>query len=637
MAAGGMREAVRHLRGALLPRDDLRRSDEQLLGDYLHRRDEGALAGLVRRHGPMVWGVCRRVLSDHHDAEDAFQATFLVLVRKAASLASPDLLANWLYGVAYQTARNARASAARRRARETHVAHVPEPEASPPSRWHDLRPLLDQELSRLPPKYRVPVVLCDLEGRTRKEVARQLGCPEGTVAGRLARARAMLAKRLTRRGVALAGGAVVAGLAPQAASASVPTSLAISTIQAVRLFAAGRAATSGVIPVAAAGLAEGVLKNMLWTKLKIATALLGAAAVVGAVAGLGVGGAGAQPRADRNVPGPPAARKPAGQKKTHPAGPGTLLLVRADSVAALTPEGKSVAEFGARDEARPAETGRLSPDGTRMALVVNTGPLRPPARVGEEDNEPWPFQVVIRKVGADKPLVTIDVPCEQVGVCWSPDGKQLVAAKVVGREDRAAFENVVIDAETGKSEPLAVPASTRVLDWSRDGTSFLIQEYDRKARKNRLGLAARGGAEVIPLCDLRRHPLHYRPEARISPDGKKVFFIDADPENDKDAHRWGMSARPYLLDVADRRRAPLADFPANAQATGVAWSPDGKRLAYTWKQMHPELLKKDELFVKVETEAFLIVADADGKNPRTVDSAKIDNLINQIFLSVDWR
>src|SRR5262249_55553423 len=159
-------------------------------------RDEATLATLVRRHGPMVWGVCRRVLHNYHDAEDAFQATFLVLVRKAASIASPGLLANWLYGVAHQTALKARATAAKRRARERQVTEMPEPALSERPLWDDLQPLLEKELSRLPDKYRVAIVLCDLEGKTRKEASRQLGVPEGTLAARLARGRGMLAKRL---------------------------------------------------------------------------------------------------------------------------------------------------------------------------------------------------------------------------------------------------------------------------------------------------------------------------------------------------------------------------------------------------------------------------------------------------------
>src|SRR5262249_6980489 len=151
---------------------------------FIERHDEAALAALVKRHGPMVWGVCRRLLN-HHDAEDAFQATFLVLVRKAASVVPRGMVGNWLYGVAHQTALQARRTAARRKAKEVQVTEMPDTQAAPPDQWLDVQPLLDQELSRLPNYYRAVIVLCDLEGRTRREVARQLGVPEGTVAGRL--------------------------------------------------------------------------------------------------------------------------------------------------------------------------------------------------------------------------------------------------------------------------------------------------------------------------------------------------------------------------------------------------------------------------------------------------------------------
>ena len=252
-------------------------TDGQLLECFIRRREEAALAALVRRHGPMVWGVCRRVLRNHHDAEDAFQAVFLVLVRKAASVAPRERVANWLYGVAYQTARKARATAAKRGARERQVTEMPEPVAEQ-GLVCDLQPLLDEELSRLPDKYRVPIVLCDLHGKTRKEAARQIGCPEGTVAGRLARARAMLAKRLARRGQTASGGAL-------AMSASVPTSVMASTIKAATLVAAGQAA-AGVVSVKAAALTEGVLKAMLLTKLKTAAAVLLAVAALSGAAGL---------------------------------------------------------------------------------------------------------------------------------------------------------------------------------------------------------------------------------------------------------------------------------------------------------------------------------------------------------------
>src|SRR5262249_46858507 len=180
-------------------------------------REESAFAALLRRHGPMVWGVCRRLLP-YHEAEDAFQATFLVLVKKAASVKPRELVGNWLYGVAHQTALKARATAARRRGREKQVAAMPEPEAAQRDLWDDLRPLLDQELSRLPDKYRAVIVLCELEGKTRKEAARHFRLPEGTVASRLATARAMLARRLARSGSAVSGGALAALLPPQASA-----------------------------------------------------------------------------------------------------------------------------------------------------------------------------------------------------------------------------------------------------------------------------------------------------------------------------------------------------------------------------------------------------------------------------------
>jgi RNA polymerase sigma factor (sigma-70 family) len=276
MATSQMSRIIRHLRSTV----QAGLTDGQLLEGYLSRRDEGALAALVRRHAPMVWGVCRRLLCNYHDAEDAFQATFLVLVRKAASIARRELLANWLYGVARQTAIKARAIAAKRCARERQVVDMPEPAVVE----QDLRRDLDEELSRLPDKYRAVIVLCDLEGKTRKEVAQQLGVPDGTVASRMATARRMLAKRLTQRGVPFSGGALAAVLSEKVASASVPTSVVSSTIKTASLVAAGQAA--GVISVNVAALTEGVLKTMFVTKLKAAMVVMLLVALLGSAAGL---------------------------------------------------------------------------------------------------------------------------------------------------------------------------------------------------------------------------------------------------------------------------------------------------------------------------------------------------------------
>src|SRR5262245_27557654 len=236
MATGQMSGVIQYLRGTALLRDGAGLTDGQLLEGFVSRREGDALAALVRRHGPMVWGVCRRVLANHHDAEDAFQATFLVLVRKANSIVPREMLANWLYGVAQQTALKARSTAVRRRTREKQVTAMPEPMREPRDRWDDLRPLLDQELGRLPDKYRDLIVWCDLIGKTRKEAAQHFKLPEGTVASRLATARSLLAKRLARFGLAVSGSALAVVLLEQTASAGVPASVASTTIKAASAF-----------------------------------------------------------------------------------------------------------------------------------------------------------------------------------------------------------------------------------------------------------------------------------------------------------------------------------------------------------------------------------------------------------------
>jgi RNA polymerase sigma factor (sigma-70 family) len=235
----------------------------------------------------MVLGVCRRVLGNEHDAEDAFQATFLVLVRKAASVVPRDLLGNWLYGVAYHTAQKARVMAGRRRARERRAATRARPATAPADSWSELPPILDRELARLPDRYRVPIVLCDLEGKTHKAAARQLGWPVGTLSGRLVRARALLARRLTRQGFTLAGLSLAALLSQEVALARVPGPLVVSTVQAATAFAAGPAAAAGVVPALVVALTEGVVRSMFLKKLTgVALGLL-AAGLIAVTVGLG--------------------------------------------------------------------------------------------------------------------------------------------------------------------------------------------------------------------------------------------------------------------------------------------------------------------------------------------------------------
>src|SRR5262245_8703624 len=257
-------------------------SDGQLLEAFVARRDDAAFMALVRRHGAMVLSVARRVLGHVQDAEDTFQATFLVLAKRAASIQRRELLGNWLYGVAYRTALEARRLESRRRASEMQVSVMPEPAVCPPEAGRELPALVDQELARLPDKYRIPIVLCDLEGRSRKDVARRLGIPEGTLSSRLATARQRLARRLTQRGVTLSAGAVAVALTQSAAAAAPCAALVGSTVRAAVLVSAG-APCAGAVSTKALALLNGVVHAMFLTKLK------NAALVVVAICLLGVG------------------------------------------------------------------------------------------------------------------------------------------------------------------------------------------------------------------------------------------------------------------------------------------------------------------------------------------------------------
>lgn len=274
MATSRTQTLVQHLRRAAGVSNRAGLSDGQLLNQYISTRDEEAFEAIVRRHGPMVLGVCRRILRDQHEADDAFQATFMVLVRKAASVVPQEMVGNFLYGVAHQTAVRARSVAAKRRLRERHGPEIYELSTRQADPFDDLRPLLDQELVALPGKYRVAVVLCDLEGKTHKEAARHLGWPVGTLASRLFRGRKMLAARLSRRGVLPSSGALAVVLPENLASAGVPAWLVSSTVKAVSLYHAGPAAASGAISLKVAALTEGVLKVMSMNKIKTVVAVL---------------------------------------------------------------------------------------------------------------------------------------------------------------------------------------------------------------------------------------------------------------------------------------------------------------------------------------------------------------------------
>jgi RNA polymerase sigma factor (sigma-70 family) len=264
----------------------------------------------------MVLGVCRRILGNAADAEDAFQATFLVLVRKAASLTTRSVLGDWLHGVARRTALNARRIAARGRAKEKAMAR---PEAKSDALRDEGLSLLDEELSRLPEKYRLVIVLCDLEGKTRREAAESLGWPEGTVAGRLARGRALLAKQLTRKGLSLSAGALMILLSQQATAGPVSTSLVVSTVKVATLFASSPGAVTGAISTKVAGLAEAVVKSLFLSKLKSTlTAMLAGLVLLALVSGamaLGLSRAQKEDPNSADLQAPPQHENPDEQKQ----------------------------------------------------------------------------------------------------------------------------------------------------------------------------------------------------------------------------------------------------------------------------------------------------------------------------------
>jgi RNA polymerase sigma-70 factor (ECF subfamily) len=257
-------------------------TDGELLERFLARRDESAFESVVLRHGSMVLRLCREVLGNTHDAEDAFQATFLVLVNNASAIRDQDALGRWLYGVAYRIAVRAKVRARRRQTQERQgvemAAAAPENDALP----QDYLPVVHAELNRLPTKIRDPLVLCYLEGLTQEEAARQLDCPLGTLKGRLTKGRELLRSRLGRRGLALSLIVLLLNLLEQKASAAIPDALLASTVKAGVRLAARRSALSGT-----GSSANRLARTEINTRRFRRFFLLG----VGMLALLGVGGA----------------------------------------------------------------------------------------------------------------------------------------------------------------------------------------------------------------------------------------------------------------------------------------------------------------------------------------------------------
>jgi RNA polymerase sigma factor (sigma-70 family) len=345
--------------------------DRDLVERIRTGRDEAALRAILERHGLMVFRVCRRVLACPADVEDAFQATFLVLVRRGHTIRRRASLAAWLHGVAHRTALKLRTQADRRRRRETRAARGPNACIPDDTPWGEVRAVLDEELGRLPAANRAALVLCCLEGRTQEEAAAQLGLSKRTVQRHLVRGRDLLGRRLARRGLAL-GAALGARLVSDCtAGAGVPRTLIGRTVASASHAAAGRAAPAGVVSPRVAALSDGVTRAMCFAKYQTAAVLL----ACGLALGFGVRQFGPPPAAAQD-PAPRAARPaapdiepidpnlvfdPAVQKQLRlsPNQVRQLTDARDKGAATVADQGKRVAEIDRRIQELQAEINRL--------------------------------------------------------------------------------------------------------------------------------------------------------------------------------------------------------------------------------------------------------------------------------------
>ena len=463
---------------------------------------------------------------------------------------------------------------ARRLAREVPVPTVPD-RASPPAHEPDADALaiLDEEVAGLPDHLRVAVVLCEIDCVSRKDATARLGIPEGTLSSRLAKARKLLAARLRKRGVSLPAARLAV-----LAHATVSPRLAAQT-SALVLAAAP-------FPPAVAALSNGVFRTTFFQKLTIGATCGLAIAFAYLAAQLTVPNASA-----KDPPKPPVrlvlqetlgtATKPAAAK---PAGPDLILLHRDNALGTVTPDGKKGTDISLPEKTRRWRSSSLSPDGTRVAFVV----VEQDAPILKTTDGTYPLKVVVCKLEKPDDQKAFDCIAADLTICWTADGKKLIAAKTTEIPPNAVFESALLDPETGKVENLDLPAGVRVLDCAKDGKTFVVETFDAKVKKKELGIATKGEADVLSLTGLKGHS--GRAIARLSPDGRTIALIDGDPER-KNAHKWGASDRPYLIDVKTKKREMLADFPDNGRSFGIAWSPDGKRLAYTWQALDEELLK----------------------------------------------
>jgi RNA polymerase sigma factor (sigma-70 family) len=608
----------------LVPRPVLSSApDADLLGRFLADRDDEAFALLVRRHGPQVLGVCRRVTGDHHLAEDAFQAVFVVLAAKAGSIRPPSGLPAWLFGVAYRIALRARTMRDRRLRHEKPVAPLPEPtsSASRAAEDTDLVAALDEEIARLPESQRVPVVVCELERASRQEAAARLGISEGTLSSRLARARRAFADRLRRRGIALSAAGLIAALA-QLAPASVPGRL-VST-------AVARATGPGLVPATVAALSHGVLRVMFVQKLKVLVVASGLlASALFAAYRLTAGDPPTAPEATPARSAEPILRfatQPQPKGATEEQGPNKLLVVRAGHLVLIDPDGTN--EKKLTQERLPFyRDARLSPDGKTVALIVQ--PKVPGA--GQEIRLDRPQKLFIRTLDEKGAGVDLDAECKMFA--WSPDGSEIACNQFAERpteQEVTAPTHFVVNVKTKKKTPPKLPDYNFVNDLSRDGKYFLTARFSAnkdqpQTRQTRLYLMNRDGTEHKVLTAEGQFCI----DGRLSPDGKRVLYILVTPAKDGKEPTAALT----VLDIATGKSAAVSDVPSASEIRGFSWAPDGKRIAYTWREVREG---KPEEVEKKEANSHLVVCDADGKNAKTIATEKGTG--SEVTIGrVDWR